>query len=183
MAPRLSAMCAGSEVPEMTSVTRSSPSRYLRKNCASCRRNRSPSRGSLRCAPRGTGGRDEGERGQHAGPDLGRERQYALLRLAVVERIVDLHEIRLFPSEHPFDRGEIAVEGGGDADVAAEALRLPRLELRQGLLRIAHVGELQQIPTLAVLRGDERALPARPCRAVLSLCLYEDLVAPGRRAR
>ena len=27
-------MCAGSEVPGITAVTRSSPSRYLRKNCA-----------------------------------------------------------------------------------------------------------------------------------------------------
>src|SRR6185437_203052 len=84
----------------------------------------------------------ERERGQYASFDLGRQGQDALFRLAVVERIVDLHEIRPLASERRLDRGEIGVVGRGDSDIAAEALRLPRLELREGLLGIAHVVEL-----------------------------------------
>ena len=80
----------------MTAVTRSSPSRNLRKNCA-----------QLPAKPRAHSGiglaahraeqpaAAERQRGQHRRLDLGRERQDALLRFAVVERIVDLHEIGL----------------------------------------------------------------------------------------
>ena len=47
--------------------------------------------------------------------------------------------------------------GRRDADVAADALRFPLLELRQRLLRIAHVVELQQIELLRLQSG-QRAL-------------------------
>src|ERR1700727_277276 len=179
MAPRLSAMCAGSEVPGMTAVTRSSPSRYLRKNCAQLPAKPVAQSGIAR--PRTAWNRrprPKKERGQYASLDLGRQRQDALLRFAVVERIVDLHEIRPLASEHRLDRGEIAVEGGGDADVAAEALRLPRLELRQGLPRIAHVMELQEIE-FHRLKVGQRALQFRRVGR-LELGRDEELVAQGR---
>jgi hypothetical protein len=80
-------------------------------------------------------------------------------------------------SEHRLDRGEIAVEGGGDADVAAEALRLPRLELRQGLPRIAHVVELQEVE-FRHLEPGQRALQFRGVGR-LELGRDEDLVAQG----
>ena len=102
-------------------------------------------------------GAAERQRGQHAGLDLGGERQDALFGLAVVDRIVDLHEIRLFAPEHRFDRGKVAVPGRGDADIAADALRLPLLELRQRLLRIAHIVELQQVELLRSSAGPASA--------------------------
>ena len=146
IAPRLSAMCAGSDVPGMTAVTRSSPSRYLRKNCAQLAAKSCAQSGIVLAAHRAEQpAAPERQGGQHAGLDLGRQRQDALLRLAVVERIVDLHEIRLLAPEHRLDRGEVAVEGRRDADIAAQALRLPVPELRERLPRIAHVVELQEI--------------------------------------
>src|SRR5215472_10762116 len=49
--------------------------------------------------------------GQHAGLDLGRERQNALLRFPVADRIVNLHEIWLLARDHRFHGRKIAVEG------------------------------------------------------------------------
>ena len=90
-------------------------------------------------------GAAEGERGEHAGFDLGGQRQNALFSDAVVERIVDLHEIRLLALEHCFDCGEVVMEGRRDPDVTAQTLRLPFLESGKRLLRIADVVELQQV--------------------------------------
>src|SRR6266487_5490751 len=47
--------------------------------------------------------------GQHAGLDLGRQWQDALLRFPVAERIVDLHEIWLLARDHRFHGRKIAV--------------------------------------------------------------------------
>ena len=66
----------------------------------------------------------ERQRSQHAAFHLGGERQDALLRFAVIDRIVDLHEIRLFTLQDR-DRRKIPVPGRGDADVAAHTLLLP----------------------------------------------------------
>src|SRR5262249_60334682 len=83
--------------------------------------------------------------GQHAGLDLGRERQNALLRFPVADRIVNLHEIWLLARDHRFHGGKIAVEGWGHTNVPADALRLPRLERRPRLPPIAYGGELEQV--------------------------------------
>ena len=64
---------------------------------------------------------------------------------AVVERIIDLHEVRLLAGKHGFDRGELKVAGRSDADIAAYALRFPFLELRQQFPRVVDVVELEEI--------------------------------------
>jgi hypothetical protein len=87
----------------------------------------------------------------HAGFDLVRERQDPLLDRAIVERIINLHEIGLLASKDRFDRSEVAVKGRRNADIAAYALAFPILELREGLMRCAHVMELKQLD----LRGLE----------------------------
>ena len=99
----------------------------------------------------------ERQSGKHGGFDLRRRRQDALFGFAVVERIVDLHEIGLLAQQHGLDRAEVAVPRRGDADVAAHALRLPVLELGQRLMRIAHIVKLQEIELLR-LQARLRAL-------------------------
>ena len=146
MAPALSAICAASAVPGMTAVTRGSARRYLRKNCAQLSANPRAQSGSLLTMhgakqPRAA----ERQRRQHAGLDLGSRRQNALFSFAVVERIVDLNEIRLLPQQYGFDRGILFMPGRRDADVATDTSRLPFFELRQRLPRITHVVKLQQV--------------------------------------
>src|SRR6516225_7615113 len=103
MAPRLSVMWTGSAVPGMTAVTRASLNRYFRKNCAQVSaKERAQSGTSLPRTARKSRGR-----------------QHALFGFAVVERIVDLHEIRLLAQQHRLDGAEVAVPRGGDADIAA----------------------------------------------------------------
>ena len=68
-----------------------------------------------------------------------------LLDVAIVQRIIDLHEIGLLARQYGLDGGEVGVACRGDADVAANALRFPFLELCKRLLRIAYIVQLQQI--------------------------------------
>ena len=99
MAPRLSAICAGSEVPGITAVTRSSPSRYLRKNCAQLLAKSLAQSGTV--LPRTA-------RKRRPLPNGWAVSTPALI--PVPERIVDLHEIWLFARDDRFHRRKIAVE-------------------------------------------------------------------------
>ena len=154
MAPRLSVMCAGSAVPGMTAVTRSVAEEILEKELR-------PAAGERLCpigkflAVHGAKQPAAAERkcGEHAAFHLGGERQDALFRFAVIDRIIDLHEIRFLTPQNRFNGGKIPVPGRGDADVTANALLLPFPELRQRLLRIAHVVELQQVEPLRLQSG------------------------------
>ena len=83
--------------------------------------------------------------------------RWARLGLAVVERIVDLHEIGFLACKHCFDCREVAVKGRRDADIAAHALRFPVFELREGLAWIAYVMELEQV-NIRSLESRQRAL-------------------------
>ena len=130
----------------MTAVTRGSPRRYLRKNCAQLPANAAAHVGSgLAMHGAEQPAAAERQRGQNSRFHFGGARQDTLFGFAVVERIIDLHEIRLLAGEHGLERGEGAVIRRRDADVATHALLLPFAETRQRLIGIVDIVQLQKI--------------------------------------
>jgi hypothetical protein len=82
----------------------------------------------------------------------------------VGQRIVDLQEIRLLPLKDGRDRRKGVGIGGGNADLAAMALGLARLQQGEILARFAHIPELQEITGAAPRFGPRRSREAGACQ-------------------
>src|SRR5262245_32240986 len=125
-------MCTGFEVPGITAVTRSSPSRYLRKNCAQLLAKSLAQSGTV--LPRTARKRRPLPKGWAVSTPALFSAASGRMRFSASRspsELVNLHEIWLLARDYRFHCRKISVEGRSHTNVPADALRLPRLELCQ----------------------------------------------------
>ncbi len=140
-------MCSGLPVPGIAQVTAGCDTIHLRKYCAQLAMPSSAAQARQGLAAHAAEHRALGERavGDHRDAQFLRQRQQALFRLALGERVVDLHEIVLPGPEQALDL-KVGVRGVmRDADVAHALLRLPFAQRGRVDLHVDEVVHLHQV--------------------------------------